>query len=161
VAKIDNGAGGEPSDIDGRAPRVRESEDKRINHPLIISRLRCMLTSIWLGVFPRCSLLGLPSRSLRGGWSNVSHHFRKLLKSYFFLLTFCDPCDLRQRATQNCDRQDSEIHLESATARDRSPVSQWVCQDHPHRHNECARQLTLLRDRATKNFRRQIRTRDQ
>ena len=38
---------------------------------------------------------------------------------------------------------------------------QWMCQDQLHRHNECAWQLTLLRDRATKNFRRQIGTRDQ
>src|SRR6266404_7127869 len=32
---------------------------------------------------------------------------------------------LRQRATQNCDRQDSEIYLESATACDRSAVSHF------------------------------------
>src|SRR6266566_4335284 len=33
--------------------------------------------------------------------------------------------DLRQRATQNCDRQDSEIYFESATACDRSAVSHF------------------------------------
>ena len=70
-------------------------------------------------------------------------------------------CDIRQRATQNCDRQNSEIYLERATACHLSAVGQWVCQDQPHRHNEYAWQLTLLRDRATKNFRRQIGTRDQ
>src|SRR5438552_18942778 len=69
--------------------------------------------------------------------------------------------DVRQRATQNCDRQNSEIYLESATACHLSAVGQWVCQDQPHRHNEYAWQLTLLRDRAPKNFRRQIGTRDQ
>ena len=31
-------------------------------------------------------------------------------------------CDFRQRATQNCHRQDSEIYFESATASDRSAV---------------------------------------
>src|SRR6266480_671811 len=34
--------------------------------------------------------------------------------------------DLRQRATQNCDRQNSEIYLESATACDRSAVGQFA-----------------------------------
>ena len=32
-------------------------------------------------------------------------------------------CDLRQRATQNCDRQNSEIYLENATPCDRSAVA--------------------------------------
>src|SRR5213083_1340550 len=32
---------------------------------------------------------------------------------------------LRQRATQNCDRQDSEIYFESETACDRSAVSHF------------------------------------
>src|SRR5439155_1847986 len=34
-------------------------------------------------------------------------------------------CDLRQRATQNCDRQDSKICFERATVRNRSAVSRF------------------------------------
>src|SRR5437667_2907387 len=49
--------------------------------------------------------------------SPVTHHFCELLNSSFCLLPFCDPCDLRQRATQNCDRQNSEICFEHDSLR--------------------------------------------